>query len=105
VLATVPDLVGLHLPAAHDAALDAGLLAVVVGDQCSSRHGHPDGPGYQVIGQHPEPDRRLPRGQRVHVRVRRRPTGGPDDDGSGGDGRGGLRRGNRPRPVIPSGTK
>lgn len=100
----VPDLVGLDLPAAYDAALDAELLAVVVG-LGPSPHGDRPGSAYQVISQDLDPGRRLPRGHRVRVWVRRRPTDDADDDGGGGDGGGGLRRRTGPRPVVPSGTK
>lgn len=107
VPATVPDLLGLALSAARDTALDAGLLAVVVGGDrphCAVRDRH----ACQVIDQDPDPGRGLPRGHRIGLWVRYRPTDGSDPDGDaggGGDGGGGLRRRLGPRPVTPTGIK
>ncbi|GEL18184.1 hypothetical protein PA7_20210 [Pseudonocardia asaccharolytica DSM 44247 = NBRC 16224] len=88
----VPRLVGLAAEAAHDAALDAGVLAV---DQDPSHTATMDG---TVVRQQPMPGREVKVGTSVLIWVR------TDSDGGGGGG-GGSRLPTGPRPLLPAGTK
>ncbi|MDQ4115439.1 MAG: PASTA domain-containing protein [Actinomycetota bacterium] len=83
---TVPMLVGLAVPVAHDAALDAGLLAVLE---------HP-GPtvGPSVTAQYPPAGHRLRRGRRVRIWAL------PGDDPDGGGGSTFTPPGPAPRPTT-----
>lgn len=89
----VPTLIGLSTAAARDAALDAGLLAVL-------QHCAPADPSaVAVTAQHPPPGRRrLRRG--AHIRI----WAVPDDPGDD-QGRGGRRFPVGPVPKTPAGTK
>lgn len=89
----VPALVGLNAAAARDAALDAGLLAVL------QHHAPADPSAVAVNAQHPPPGRRLRRGARVQIWATR--DDGPDD----GHGRGGDPSPVGPLPKVPAGTK
>lgn len=80
-LTVVPPLVGLTVAAAHDAALDARLLAV---DQDPSHS--PTMPGI-VAAQDPVADSEVSSGHRVRIWV----DTNPDDNGGGGG------------PLVPSG--
>lgn len=88
----VPALVGLTVPDAQDAALDAGLLAVLAAPRAAGTA--------TVIEQHPPAGRRVGRGQVVRIWARR--DDDPEDPGGGG-GRRPAPVG--PRPLCPSGTK
>lgn len=84
----VPALVGLSAAAARDAALDAGLLAVL-------QHPAPaDAAAVAVTAQDPAPGRWLRRGD--HVRIWTIPDDPGDDDPGGGGG--------HPAPVDPGPT-
>lgn len=84
----VPALVGLSAAAARDAALDAGLLAVL-------QHRAPaDAGAVAVTAQDPAPGHRLRRGD--HVRIWTIPDDPGDDPGGGGGG--------HPAPVSPGPT-
>lgn len=74
----VPQLVGLTAITAHDAALDANLLAV---DQDPVHR-----PSVQgiVTAQDPLPGSRIPTGGTVRIWVTRPEDEGPDDGGRGG---------------------
>lgn len=90
---SVPVLVGLPLPVAHDVALDAGLLAVRDRED----------PGRDTVTmQYPRPGHWLGRGEQV--RIWTGPDEDPDDDdGGGGGGGGGVPP--DPQPLTPPGTK
>ena len=91
----VPDLVGLTVPAAHDVALDAGVLAVEHRAEPADRAlGQP----VTVTGQHPAAGRLVGHGSRVQLW-----TSGADDDPDHGGG--GCRVPTGPRPMLPAGTK
>lgn len=84
---SVPQLVGLAVPAAHDAALDAGVLAVLT---------PPDGPhGLVVTAQKPPAGNRLRYGGRVRI------WADLDDPGGGGNAVIPF----DPAPLDPAGTK
>jgi beta-lactam-binding protein with PASTA domain len=92
-LTVVPALVGMPPAAAHDAALDARLLAV---DQDPA---HKPNMAGVVAAQQPEPGSRVLTGERVRIWVRTDPDGG---DGGGG-GNQPLSTG--PQPLSSAGTK
>ncbi len=90
-----PALIGLSVPAAHDTALDAGLLAVLQ---------HAAAADAVISAQYPLPGHRLRRG--THIRIWAQRTDDTDDEGGGpGGGGGGLVLPTGPRPSTPSGTK
>ena len=89
----VPGLVGLSTVAAHDAALDAGLLAVL-------QHPAPTGmAAVAVTAQRPPAGRQLRRGAQIQIWAL------PDDPGDGHGGGGGQRLPLHPHPKTPAGTK
>ncbi|MBC3192200.1 PASTA domain-containing protein [Pseudonocardia sp. C8] len=91
--AVVPTLVGLSTAAAHDAALDAGLLAVL------QQPAPADPSSVPVTAQRPAPGRRLHRGAQVRI------WAVPDDPGDDSGGGGGHRVPVNPGPKTPAGTK
>lgn len=93
-LTVVPALVGMPPAVAHDAALDAHLLAV---DQDPA---HTPTSAGVVAAQQPEPGLRIPTGERVRIWVR---TGGPDGGGGGGGGK--VPSPTGPKPLASIGTK
>ncbi len=103
VRARVPDLVGLALADAHDAALDAGVIAV------DDHPAHGGDRSATVVHQRPRAGRRVAVGTRVRVwTVRPGDDERPDDDGNwggGGGGGGGDREPRGPRPPVRTGTK
>jgi hypothetical protein len=90
----VPELVGLAAADAHDAALDAGLLAI------PQNAAHTGAGRSTVTHQKPSTGEELPRGGRILIWVDDPHGGpapeGPDDDGPGGGG------GGSPLPTSPS---
>lgn len=89
----VPELVGLSTTAAYDAALDAGLLAVL-------QHRAPAATSIvAVTAQRPPPGRRLRYGAQVQIWAI------PDDPDDGRGGGGGQRLPLHPHPKTPAGTK
>lgn len=89
----VPTLVGLSTAAAHDAALDAGLLTVL-------QHPAPAAANAVAItAQRPSPGHRLRRG--AHVQI----WAVADDDPGDGSGGGGHPAPVNPGPKTPAGTK
>jgi beta-lactam-binding protein with PASTA domain len=98
--ARVPALVGLALADAHDAALDAGVIAV---------DDHPGAPAVRtatVTRQRPRAGRHVAVGTRVQIWTAD-PGDGHGSDGGGGDngGGGGDREPLVPRPPVRTGTK
>ncbi|HEY4004467.1 MAG TPA: PASTA domain-containing protein [Pseudonocardia sp.] len=94
-LTEVPALVGMPPAQAHDAALDAQLLAV---DQDPA---HSPTVAGVVAAQKPEAGSKVSTGHRVMIWVR---TGGPEGGGGGG-GRGNLPLPDQPRPLSTVGCK
>lgn len=89
----VPQLVGLSTAAAHNAALDAGLLAVL-------QHRAPAGASaVAVTAQHPSPGHQLRRGAQVQI------WAVADDDPGDDSGGGGHPAPVNPGPKTPAGTK
>lgn len=88
----VPTLIGLSAAAARDAALDAGLLAVLQPPAPA------DASAVAVTAQHPPPGRRLRRGAQIRIWA---VPDDPDED----QGRGGRRFPVGPVPKTPAGTK
>lgn len=98
-LVRVPELVGLGVAAAHNAALDAGVLAVEhrVGSGPGDRVA---GTGVTVVRQRPVGGCEVTTGSWVDIWTTDAGQG-PDDGGGGG---GGVRP-NGPLPLLPAGTK
>lgn len=100
---TVPELVGLAAADAHDAALDARLLAVPQ----NARH---TGAGRSIItNQRPKSGATATPGDTIMIWVDDPAAGpttddGPDDDGSGGGG-GGSRLPDGPKTTPTAGAK
>lgn len=97
----VPDLVGLAAADAHDAALDARLLAIPQ----NARH---TGAGRSTVtGQRPKAGAELPEGSRIEIWVddpNGPPAEGPDADGPDGGGGGGSRVPDGPKPQPTAGA-
>lgn len=99
----VPDLVGMAAADAHDAALDAQLLAV------PQNAWHTGAGRSTVTGQKPKPGEELPPGTHVSIWVDDPngppSTGGPDVEGpDGGGGGGGSPLPSGPKPTSTSGA-
>ena len=90
----VPDLVGMAAADAHDAALDARLLAV------PQNAWHTGAGRSMVTGQRPKPGEELPPGTHVSIWVDD-PNGPPSTDADGPDGPDGGGGGS----SLPSGPK
>ena len=102
----VPELVGLSVEEAHDAALDAGLLAVDQGDSDPAPEPGDRGsaPARRVYRQDPTADSQVTTGSRVGIWARRPDDPGSDEGGGGGGGGSDLTP-TGPLPQSGRGTK
>lgn len=104
----MPELVGLSVEEAHDAALDAGLLAVNHSDSdpAAAAGERASAPPRRVYRQEPSTGVVVATGTRVGIWGRRPDDPRSDDDGGGGGGGGGPDLApTGPGPQSGSGTK
>ena len=103
----VPELVGLSVDEAHDAALDAGLLAVnhSESDPTATAGERTSAPPRRVYRQEPPTGAAVATGTRVRIWARRPDDPGTDNDDGGGGGDGPDLAPTGPGPQSGTGTK